>query len=73
MTACSQIENAESIGELKARCREHHICTRCTHVHVCRVAAALEPSLLIVIAHCLAFEEIGRAASGEPSGGYGCS
>ena len=65
MMAGSDIERAESVGELKALCRESHICTRCRHVHVCRVAATLEPSLLIVIAHCLAFEEMGSKERGN--------
>jgi hypothetical protein len=59
MSTGNNIEEIESIGELKAYCREHHICSRCVHAHVCRVTAACDPSLLIVISHCLAFEEKG--------------
>jgi hypothetical protein len=35
---------------------ERHLCTRCSHHVVCRVVAAADPNLAIVIAACLAFE-----------------
>ena len=57
MNETQDIPEAGSIGELKAYCREHHICARCVHAHVCRVTAACEPLLLVVVSHCLAFEE----------------
>ena len=44
------------LGELKARHREEHICPRCDHFAVCRVAAVLDPNLLVTISRCLAFE-----------------
>ena len=43
------------LGELKAIHREQHICPRCEHFMVCKVAAALDPNLLIAVASCLAF------------------
>ena len=45
-----------SIGELKARQREEHLCLRCAHHHVCKMAAALDPNFLVTISRCLAFE-----------------
>ena len=44
------------IGELKAIHREQHICPRCEHFTVCKVASALDPNLLVTITGCLAFE-----------------
>lgn len=45
-----------SLGELKARHREEHLCFRCAHYVVCGMAKALDPNLLVTITHCLAFE-----------------
>jgi hypothetical protein len=45
-----------SLGELKARHRELHLCLRCTHHVVCGMAKALDPNLLVTIVTCLAFE-----------------
>ena len=45
-----------SLGELKARHREAHLCLRCTHHMVCGMAQRLDPNLLVTIASCLAFE-----------------
>ena len=45
-----------SLGELKARHREEHLCLRCAHHLVCGMARSLDPNLLVVIASCLAFE-----------------
>lgn len=44
------------LGELKARHHEEHLCLRCTHHHVCKMAAALDPNFLVTISRCLAFE-----------------
>jgi len=44
------------LGELKARHREEHICFRCGHFAVCKVAAASDVNLLVTISSCLAFE-----------------
>ncbi len=54
---------AVSLGELKARHREEHLCLRCEHHVVCGMAKALDPNLLVTITHCLAFES---AESVEP-------
>ena len=35
---------------------ERHLCTRCDHHVVCRVVAAADPNLGIVVSACLAFE-----------------
>jgi hypothetical protein len=45
-----------SLGELKARHRELHLCLRCTHHVVCGMAKSLDPNLLVTIVTCLAFE-----------------
>lgn len=47
---------AISIGELRAEWREQHLCLRCTHHAVCKMAGALDPNFLVVISRCLAFE-----------------
>ncbi len=49
-----------ALGELRAQWRERHICLRCDHHLVCRMASALDPNLLVVIAQCLAFEPAER-------------
>jgi hypothetical protein len=48
-----------SLGELKARHRELHLCLRCNHHAVCGMAKALDTNLLVTIATCLAFEPAG--------------
>jgi len=45
-----------SIGELKARHREDHLCFKCDHHMVCGMANALDPNLLVTIANCLGFD-----------------
>ena len=45
-----------SLGELRARHREDHLCLKCTHHAVCGMAKSLDPNLLVTIANCLAFE-----------------
>jgi hypothetical protein len=45
-----------SLGELKERHRELHLCLRCTHHMVCGMAKSLDPNLLVTIATCLGFE-----------------
>jgi len=45
-----------SLGEIKARHRELHLCLRCTHHMVCGMAKALDANLLVTIVTCLAFE-----------------
>lgn len=47
-----------SVGELKARHREEHLCLKCGHHLVCGMAKALDPNLLVTIASCLGFEPI---------------
>ena len=55
---CSQPDEP-SLGELKARHRELHLCLRCTHHMVCGMAKALDANLLVTIVTCLAFEPEG--------------
>ena len=50
------------LGELKAIHREEHICPRCEHFVVCKVAAALDANLLVTITRCHAFEPVAGAA-----------
>lgn len=45
-----------SLGALKARHREEHLCLKCTHHLVCGMAKSLDPNLLVTIASCLGFE-----------------
>ena len=45
-----------SLGELKARHREEHLCLKCNHHMVCGMAKSLDPNLLVTIASCLGFE-----------------
>lgn len=45
-----------TLGEIKARHRELHLCFRCSHHMVCGMAKALDANLLVTIATCLAFE-----------------
>jgi hypothetical protein len=45
-----------SIGEMRAQWREQHLCLRCRHHAVCKMAGALDPNFLVVISQCLAFE-----------------
>lgn len=54
-----------SLGELRVRWREQHICLRCEHHAVCKMAGALDPNFLVVISQCLAFEPAEPAAE-EP-------
>ncbi|MEO7730377.1 MAG: hypothetical protein ABIY55_05355 [Kofleriaceae bacterium] len=55
-----------SLGALKARHREDHLCFRCHHHVVCAMASALDPHLLVTITNCLAFDSI------EPDAGAVC-
>jgi hypothetical protein len=55
---CMQPE-VPSLGELKARHRELHLCLRCSHHLVCGMAKALDPNLLVTIVTCLGFEPDG--------------
>lgn len=45
-----------SLGELKAIQRESHLCLRCTHQAVCKVACAIDPEMLLIISQCMVFE-----------------
>lgn len=45
-----------SLGELKARHREEHLCLKCNHHMVCGMAKSLDPNLLVTISSCLGFE-----------------
>lgn len=45
-----------SLGEMRAAWRERHLCLRCGHHAVCKMASALDPNFLVVVAQCLAFE-----------------
>jgi hypothetical protein len=51
-------ELAVSLGEIKARHREEHLCLKCDHHLVCGMAKALDPNLLVTITHCLGFEPV---------------
>lgn len=57
-----------SLGELRAQWREQHLCLRCAHHAVCKMASALDPHFLVVISHCLAFEPPTQEPTGERGG-----
>ena len=48
-----------SLGELKAIQREQHLCGHCSHAPVCKIVAAIEPQLLVIISQCMAFDPDG--------------
>jgi len=54
--ALALAESEPSLGELKARHREEHLCLRCQHHLVCGMARALDPNLLVAISSCLGFD-----------------
>ena len=56
MKASEPTTPAPGLGELRAEWRERHLCLRCAHHPVCKMANALDPNFLVVIAQCLAFE-----------------
>lgn len=57
MKAAAQSEAlAPSPGERRAQWREKHLCLRCEHYPVCKMASALDPNFLVVISQCLAFQ-----------------
>lgn len=43
-----------TLGELKARWREEHLCIKCEHHGVCAMAKAIDTNLLVTITRCLA-------------------
>ncbi len=49
-------KTSASLGEMRAEWREQHLCLRCSHHVVCKMANALDPNFLVVISQCLAFE-----------------
>ena len=53
--------NELSRGELRAQWRERHLCLKCSHHAVCKMADALDPNLLVVVSQCLAFEPVDEA------------
>ena len=56
MKATQPEARAESPGERHAQWREQHLCLRCGHHAVCKMAGALDPNFVVVISQCLAFE-----------------
>lgn len=54
-----------SLGEVKARHREQHLCLRCIHQAVCKVVAATDPQMLVIIRQCMMFEPDEVAAGGK--------
>jgi hypothetical protein len=51
----SQLD-APSLGELRSRHRDEHLCLKCEHHLVCGMARALDPNLLVTITKCLGFK-----------------
>jgi hypothetical protein len=45
-----------SLGQIKARRREEHLCLACSHHAVCGMANALDETLLVTISRCLGFD-----------------
>ena len=62
MTTNEPIILDTTLGEMRAEWRERHLCLRCGHHAVCKMAGALDPNFLVVIAQCLAFEPADRDA-----------
>ena len=58
-----QAPGQPSLGELKARRREEHLCLACTHHLVCGMANALDETLLVTISRCRGFEPAGDGAA----------
>jgi hypothetical protein len=59
----SRVRRVEpSLGEIKARRRDEHLCLACSHHQVCKMSSALDENLLVTITHCLGFE----AVDGDP-------
>ncbi len=44
-----------SLGEIRARYRDEHLCLKCDHHFVCGMAKSLDPNLLVTITSCLGF------------------
>lgn len=55
-TAPLGTQSEPSLGELKARHREEHLCLRCQHHMVCGMAKNLDSNLLVTISGCLGFD-----------------
>ncbi len=55
-----------TLGEMRAEWRERHLCLRCSHHAVCKMASALDPNFLVVISQCLAFEPAEPDAEERP-------
>jgi len=45
-----------SLGELRSRHRDEHLCLKCEHHLVCGMAQSLDPNLLVTVAACLGFK-----------------
>jgi hypothetical protein len=45
-----------SVGELRSRHRDEHLCLKCEHHLVCGMAKALDLNLLVTISKCLGFK-----------------
>lgn len=56
MNKHAAIDPPMTLGERRAQWREQHLCLRCGHHAVCKMAGALDPNFLVVITQCLAFE-----------------
>ena len=56
MTTNEPSTSDTTLGEMRAEWRERHLCLRCSHHAVCKMASALDPNFLVVISQCLAFE-----------------
>ncbi len=55
MTETTTLVSDVSLGEIKARHKEEHLCFKCEHHLVCGMAKALDTNLLVTISRCLAF------------------
>jgi len=56
VTTAEAAEKLPTLGEMRAEWRKRHLCLRCGHHAVCKMASALDPNFLVVISQCLAFE-----------------
>jgi hypothetical protein len=59
------VDTQRPLGERRTLWREQHLCLRCGHNFVCRIANAINPAGFATISDCAAFEPV--QADGEVS------
>jgi hypothetical protein len=64
----SSLAEPMSLGERKALRRAQHLCLRCSHWPVCKVVAAADPEMLVIVSHCMKFQPMDEPANVPASG-----